>query len=43
MFQRVLISIVACVLSLSTNLLATILVAYKAWYVMTGVENIDHH
>ena len=43
MFQRVPIGIVACVFSLSTNLLATILIAYKTWYVMTGVENIVHH
>ncbi len=34
LFEGLPIGIAVCVLSLSTNILATLLVVYKAWYVL---------
>ena len=38
MYQGVPIGIATSVLSLSTNILATLLVGYKAWYVVMQAE-----
>lgn len=34
LFEGIPTGLATCVLSLSTNILATLLVAYKAWYVL---------
>ena len=39
MYQGVPIGISVCVLSFSTNLLATLFVGYKAWYVIMQAEH----
>ena len=40
LYEGLQIGIAACVLSLSTNIFATLLVAYKAWYVLHHLVDV---